>query len=350
MTNDTTAQPTAATDAGGPPPPVVMLQMLTGYWISQALYVAAKLGIADLVAAGTTSAQVLAEQTGVDETALHRLMRALASVGVFTEAGPGSYALTPLADLLRTGTPRSMHAMAIMYNEEQYRTWGDLLHSVRTGQPAFEHLYGMPVFEYFETHPEVDAIFNEAMAGLTAQTTEALLDAYDFAPFSTIVDVGGGYGNILAAILRRHPSASGVLFDQPHVVAAAGPHLAAAEVADRCRTVGGDFFVDELPAGGDAYVLAAILHDWDEARCLTILRQVRQSMPDHGKLLVIELVLTPGDAPDVGKWVDLHMLVMAGGRERTAAGYEALLGQAGFTVRRLVPTGSGPTVVEAVPG
>src|SRR6478735_3901284 len=163
MTNDTTAQPTAATEAGGPPPPVVMLQMLTGYWISQALYAAAKLGIADLVAAGTTSAQVLAEQTGVDETSLHRLLRALASVGVFTETNPGSFALTPLAELLRTGTPRSMHALALMYNEEQYRTWGDLMYSVRTGEPAFEQVYGMPVFQYFETHPEVDATFNAAM-------------------------------------------------------------------------------------------------------------------------------------------------------------------------------------------
>ena len=161
-----------------------------------------------------------------------------------------------------------------------------------------------------------------------------MLAAYDFSPFATIADIGGGHGNILAAILRGHPAASGILFDQPHVVAAAGPYLVASGVADRCRTVGGDFFTDPLPAGADAYVLSQILHDWDDERCLTILRQLRRAIPDHGKLLVLELMLAPGDAPDPGKWVDLHMLVMASGAERAAAGYERLLRSAGFAVER----------------
>jgi hypothetical protein len=346
MANETTAHAEIKT---GTPPPVAMLQMLTGYWVSQALYAAAKLGIADLIASGTTSAQVLAEQTGANESSLHRLLRALASVGVFTETNPGSFALTPLAELLRTGTPRSMHALALMYNEEQYRTWGDLMYSVRTGEPAFEQVYGMPVFQYFETHPEVDATFNAAMTGLSAQTTDALLAAYDFSPFSTIADIGGGHGNILTAILRHHPSASAILFDQPHVVATADLALAAAGIADRCQTVGGDFFTGPLPAGADAYLLSQILHDWDDEHCLTILRQLRQAIPNNSKLLILELVLKPGDAPDFGKWLDLHMLVMNTGRERTAAGYDTLLRPAGFTVARVIPTNAGPAIIEAVP-
>ena len=191
-------------------------------------------------------------------------------------------------------------------------------------------------------------MFNEAMTGWTTQLAGAVVDAYDFSPFETIVDVGGGYGTLLAAILRRNPAARGILFDQPHVVAAAEEHLAAAGVADRCTTVGGDFFV-EVPAGGDAYVLAQILHDWDDERSVAILRQCRRAMPAHGKLLVVELVLPPGEEPFFGKWLDLHMLVMAGARERTAAEYDALFRAAGFALARVVPTPAGPSIVEAVP-
>ncbi len=337
-----------APGTGGPPPPVTLLQMMTGYWAAQAVYVAAKLGVADLLADGPVSGTDLAAATHTDASSLHRMLRALANVGVFTEAAPGTFALTPLADLLRTSVPGSMRALAITYNEEQYRAWGELLHSVTTGGVAFEHLYGMPVFDYFAQHPEADRTFNEAMTSWSEQVAGAVVATYDFAPFGTVVDVGGGYGTLLSAILRGAPRARGVLFDQPHVVAEATGLLTAAGVADRCERVGGDFFA-AVPAGGDAYVLAQILHDWDDARCIAILRHCRRAIPNHGKLLVVELVLPPGEEPFFGKWLDLHMLVMAGGCERTAAEYAVLFRAADFRLARVVPTLPGPSVVEAVP-
>ncbi len=334
--------------AGATPPPTTLLQMMTGYWVSQAVYVAAKLGLADFLTEGPRRSEDLAAATGTHAPSLHRLLRALASAGVFTEASPGHFALTPLAALLRTGVPGSMRALAITYNEEQYRAWGDLLHSVRTGEVAFEHCYGMPIFDYFAQHPEADRVFNEAMIGWTDRVAAAVASTYDFSPFGTVVDVGGGYGALLAAILRRHPMARGILFDQPHVVGSAKELLAAAGIADRCACVGGDFFV-EVPAGGDAYVLAQILHDWDDDRSSAILGQCRRAMPPHGKLLVVELVLPPGEEAFFGKWLDLHMLVMTGGRERTGAEYDALFRAAGLALARVIPTPPGPSVVEAVP-
>ena len=335
-------------DAGASPPRATLLQMMTGYWVSQALYVAAKLGIADLLADGPVDCEDLAAATNTHAPSLQRVLRALASVGVFTEVSPGSFALTPLAELLRTETPGSMSALAIMYAEEQYRAWGELLHSVRTGEMAFDHQFGMGYFEYLAQHPEADRVFNEAMTGWTQQLVGAVVDTYDFSPFHTVVDVGGGYGALLATILRNNPGTRGILFEQPHVIASAEEELVAAGVADRCTFVGGDFFV-EVPAGGDAYVLSQILHDWDDERCVAILGQCRRAMPGHGKLLVVELVLPPGDEPSLGKWLDLHMLVLLGGRERTATEYDALFRAAGFKLARVVPTSPGPSVVEAIP-
>jgi O-methyltransferase domain/Dimerisation domain len=334
--------------AGASLPPATLLQMMTGYWVSQALHVAAKLGIADLLADGPVDCEDLAAATDTHAPSLQRVLRALASVGVFTEVSPGSFALTPLAELLRTETPGSMRALAIMYAEEQYRAWGELLHSVRTGETAFEQQFGMGYFEYLAQHPESDRVFNEAMTGWTHQLVGAVVDTYDFSAFKTVVDVGGGYGALLAAILQNNSGMRGILFDLPHVVASAEEQLAATEVADRCTFVGGDFFA-EVPAGGDAYVLSQILHDWDDERCMAILGQCRRAMPDHGKLLVVELVLPEGDEPFLGKWLDLHMLVLLGSRERTAAEYDTLFRAAGFKLARVVPTPPGPSVVEAVP-
>jgi O-methyltransferase domain/Dimerisation domain len=338
-----------STTAGASPPPVTLLQMMTGYWVSQAVYVAAKLGIADLLVDGPVGCDDLAAATRTHAPSLQRTLRALASVGVFSEVAPGRFALTPPATLLRSATPDSMRALAIMYGEEQYRAWGDFLHSVRTGQPAFEHQFGMGIFEYYTKNPEASAVFNEAMTGWTARLAGAVVDSYDFSPFGTVVDVGGNQGTLLTAILRSHPSTRGVLFDLPHVVAAAEPVLAKAGVDDRCARLGGDFF-EAVPTGGDAYVLASILHDWDDSRCTAILTRCRSAMPAHGKLLIVELVLPAGrDEPFLGKWVDLHMLVMASGRERTAAEYGKLLQVGGFELSRVVPTPAGPSIVEAVP-
>jgi hypothetical protein len=322
--------------------------MMTGYWVTQAVYVAAKLGVADLLTDGSVSCDDLAVMTRTHAPSLHRLLRALASVGVFSEVTPGRFALTPLAALLQGETPNSMRALAIMYAEEQYRAWGDMLHSVRTGQPAFEHQFGMGIFEYFSKNPEASAVFNEAMTGWTMQIADAVVGSYDFSSFGTVVDVGGNQGTLLTAILRRHSATRGILFDLPHVVAGAEPILAKAGVGNRCACIGGDFF-EAVPTGGDVYVLAQILHDWDDNRCVALLTQCRRVMPVHGKLLIVELVLPPGDEPFFGKWLDLHMLVMASGRERTAQEYGKLLRAGGFELSRVVPTPPGPSVVEAVP-
>ena len=239
--NDVLSDPTTAV---APPSPVILLQMMSGRSAHRR--------------AGPI--EELAAETGSDAPSLRRVLRALASVGVFTEASPDVYALTPQAALLQSGTPNSMRALAIMYAEEQYRAWGDLLHSVRTGATAFEHHFGTSYFAYLAQHPEADRIFNEAMTGWTAQLVGAVAEAYDFSPFKTLVDVGGSYGTLLAAILQSNPAAQGILFDQPHVAADARVQLASAGLSGRCTAVGGDFFV-EIPAGGDAYLLAQILHD-----------------------------------------------------------------------------------------
>lgn len=328
--------------------PWKLLQMMTGYWVTQALYVAAKLGIADLLRESPVSCDVLASKTGTHPQSLFRTLRALASVGVFSEVATGEFALTPSAALLQSATPNSMRALAIMYAEEQYRAWGEMLYSVRTGQPAFERQFGMDVFEYFVQNPEAGAVFNEAMTGLTSQVADALANAYDFSGFETIVDIGGNRGTVIAAILRRYPSARGILFDRPNVVASAAEYLAEAGLETRCQRIGGDFFA-AVPSGGDVYLLASILHDWDDDRCVAILTKCRQVMPAHGKLLVVELVLPEGDAPHVGKWVDLHMLVMASGRERTAAQYQGLFLAGGFDLKSVSPIPGGQSVVEAVP-
>jgi hypothetical protein len=322
--------------------------MMTGYWVSQAIYVAAKLGIADLLAEGPRSAEELAAATQAHAGALYRVLRALASVGIFSEVSPSHFALTPLADLLRSGTPNSMRALAIVYAEALYRAWAEALYSVRTGEPAFERVFGVPPFEYFEQNPASGEVFNEAMVGWTSQITQAITAAYEFSPFGTIADIGGGHGALLAAILHSTPAARGILFDLPHVVAGADPFLSAAGVSGRCTRVGGDFFV-EIPAGADAYVLAQILHDWDDEHSVAILRQVRRAMPDHAKLLVVELTLPEGDAPAFGKWMDLHMLVLLNGRERTAAQYAQLFHAAGLTLVRTIPTSTGQSIVEAIP-
>jgi SAM-dependent methyltransferase len=241
-----------------------------------------------------------------------------------------------------------MRALAIMYCEEQYRAWGDMLRSVATGDPAFDRVFGMSYFPYLAQHPEANETFNRAMTGWSAQLDSAVVAAYDFSPFGTVVDVGGGYGRLLIAILTAHPRMRGVLFDQPHVVAVATAGLQAAGVSERCETAGGDFFV-EVPSGGDAYILAQIVHDWDDERSLTILRNCRRAIGPAGKLLLIEMVIAAGNERDLGKFLDLHMLALLGGRERTGAEYRSLLAKASFTLTRIVPTQAGASVVEATP-
>jgi len=229
------------------PPQVALLQMMTGYWVSQAVYVAAKLGIADLLSDGPAHYQGLAAASRADPPSLYRVLRALASVGVFREGETGWFELTPTAALLRSDNPDSMRALALTYCEEQYRTWSDMLKSVETGGTAFDRVFGMSYWAYLAGHPEANEIFNQAMTSWSSQLDRAVLAAYDFGQFKTLIDVGGGYGRLLATILRAHPRLQGVLFDQPHVVEGAVNVFQDAGVSDRCAAVGGDFFAEVGP-------------------------------------------------------------------------------------------------------
>jgi hypothetical protein len=304
-------------------------------------------GVADLLRDSPCSSDDLAVACGAHAPTLYRLLRALASVGVFTELDGHRFALTPLAELLRSDAPGSMRALGRMYGSEQYRAWGELLESVRTGQPAFDRTFGASYFDYLARSPEADAIFNAAMTGWTTQVAEAVIAAYDFSGVDTVVDVGGGHGLLLTTILRAHPAMRGVLFERPHVVKGAQQHLQAAGVTDRCATDGGDFFAS-VTEGGDVYILAQILHDWDDERCGVILANCHRAMHPAGKLLVVEQVLPPANEPSLGKWLALHMLVMLTGRERTEAEYRDLLGAARFDLTRVIPTFSGASIVEGV--
>jgi O-methyltransferase/methyltransferase family protein len=331
-------------------PPLALLHMMTGCWISQALYVAAKLGIADLLQEGPQSCARLAEATQTHAGALYRVLRALASVGVFAEDEMGCFRLTPLADLLRTDAPGSLRAFAIMLGApEHWRAWEGVLHSVRTGQPAFDHVFGIPLFQYFPTHPEAARIFDDAMTSRSGQENTAILAAYDFAAAHTVVDVGGGQGTLLASILEVHPHARGVLFDLPHVIAPARTHIERAGQAARWECVAGDFFT-AVPTGGDCYLLKKVIHDWDDERAQRILTNCRTAMSSAGRLLLMEPLIPPGNEASFNKLLDLLMLVWnAGGRERTEREHQGLLASAGFHLSRVIPTRSGISIIEAVP-
>lgn len=332
-------QPQQAKDLSSPE---ALIQMITGFWISQAIYAAAKLGIADLVKAGPKPCEELAQATGMPTHTLYRLLRALASVGVFREGEEGRFGLTPLAEYLQTGVPSSLRAFAIMQSELQYRAYGEVLHSVKTGETAFNLVWGQELFPYLTQHPTAAAVFDEAMRNYTMQVAAGIVAAYDFSQFGTLVDVGGGNGTLLTAVLQAHPTLCGVLFDLPHVAEEAKQRL-----AERCAIRGGDFFA-AVPSGGDAYLLKWIIHDWDDERAVTLLKNCHRAMTAHGKLLVIEAVIPPGNAPFFHKWTDLTMLVIVGGRERTEAEYHALFEAAGFKLTQIIPTSSEMNVIEGV--
>jgi hypothetical protein len=324
--------------------------MLIGYRISQAIYVAAKLGIADLLKDGPKSSGELATSVGANPDAFHRLLRVLASVGVFAQVDQRRFTLTPMGALLQTGVSGSLWAAAITFGEERnWRPWGELLYSVRTGRSAHEHVYGMGVFEYFNQHPEAGRVASANFRERTASTAEAVVNSYDFSRTHTIVDVGGGHGALLAAILKAHPHLHGTLFDLPPVVEGAKQLMEAEGLVGRCDLVAGDFFVT-VPGGCDAYLLKWILHDWDDERAVTILKNCRRAMREQGKLLLVEQLMPERaeQAPHV-VLADLQMMVMAGGRERTEAEFRALLDAAGFRLTKVVPTQSEFSVIEGVP-
>jgi hypothetical protein len=335
--------------APGLPPERALVQMLMATRVQQAISVAAALGVADLLADGPLTIDELGRAAGAHPAALARLLRALAAHGVFTEAAPGRFALTPLAALLRGGVPGSLRPVALWCGSVAYTVFGGLEHSVRTGEPAFDHLFGMEFFEYLERNPETGALFDAFMARQTAAVAATLPSGYDFSGIGTLVDVGGGRGELLAAILRAHPEMRGILFDRPQVVERARDALREAGLAGRCIAVAGDL-AEAVPPGGDAYLMKSIVHAAPDAEAARWLEACGRAMDGRGRLLLVEFVLPEGNEPHPGKLMDVLMLVGThGGRERTAAEFGALLARAGFRMTRIVPTESFYAVVEAVP-
>jgi hypothetical protein len=331
------------------PPPATMLRLIAGFWVARAVAIAAGLGIADLLREGPKSSGELAAATATHAPSLYRLLRALASVGVFAEEGDGRFALTPLGATLQSGVPGSLHTFAMLQQDEEHlRAWGDLSYSLRTGAIAFDQCFGLDLWRYRARHPESSRLFDQAMAEFTGVVNGPILAGYDFSSLGTVVDVGGGDGALLAALLETHPPMRGVLLDLPHVAAGARRRFEAAGLSGRCEVVAGDFFAS-LPEGGDAYLLKWIIHDWDDQRAVAILGNCRRAMLGRGRLLLIEAVIPAGNAPAFHKFMDLNMMVMTGGRERTAAEYRALLETAGFRLARIVPTATEMSVIEAVP-
>ena len=328
------------------PAPQVIREMVESFKVSQAIYVAVELGIPDLLGDGVRTSDDLAAASGAHPPTLYRLLRALASVGVLHEGPSRDFSLTPTAHSLRSDAPRSIAGWARLQGQGYFwGAWGNLLHSVRTGENAFRAMHGEDVWSYRSTRPELNAIFNEAMVSRTNQATEAILDAYDFSGFKTIVDIGGGSGALLAMILTRHKDSSGVVFDQPHVVEGARPTLMEAGMADRCTTVGGNMF-ESVPGGADAYTMKSILHDWTDEECVQILETVKTAMEPHAKLLILENIVGPPNEDSFTKLSDLNMLVLPGGLERTKDEWQRLLDSVGFRISSIVPTAAGIAIIE----
>jgi hypothetical protein len=329
-------------------PQETILRMLQGTAVAQAIHVAAKLKIADLLTGGARTVDDLAAATQTDPRSLYRLLRALASLGVFAEGDPRTFALTPLAECLRSDVPGSQYAMAVMLGEELFGAWSDLIGSIRTGRPSYETIVGKPIFEYLAEHPEKAKLFDAAMTSVHGRETAAMADAFDFSAFGTLADIGGGNASTLIGLLGRTPSLQGLLFDLPSVMERARSAIAAAGLSERCRVAGGSFF-EAIPEGADAYMLRHIIHDWNDAKSLTILRNVRKVMSPNARLLVVETVIPTSNAPCGAKFLDLVMLIALGGMERTEAEYRDLYTQAGFRLSRIVPTTADVSVIEGVP-
>ena len=342
-----------STSATAVPPQAAAAQLLTqlatGHIVASALQVVLRLGVPDWLARGPRTTGELARAAGVREDGLYRVLRALASVGVFAETSPRRFALTDAGQLLVSGAPGSMRDMGLWITSPfHFKVYAELMHSVQTGQPASEKVTGMPVFEYFPTQPELSEIFNDAMTNLSEGVVRAALDVYDFSGIGVLVDVAGGHGAVLTTILSAYPRMRGVLFDLEHVVAGAWSRIEAMGLNERCTTESGDFFT-AVPAGGDAYILKHIIHDWDDDRAVIILRNIRAAMGGRrGRVILLESVLQPGNAPDFGKIIDLEMMTMPGGRERTADEFRGLFASAGFAMTRIVPTASPLSIVEAI--
>lgn len=328
-----------------------MLQLIAGFRISRILYVAARLGLADLLREAPADSAALASVTGTHAPSLYRLMRALGSIGVLAEDEQHRFSLTALGNSLRSDVPDSLREWAILaLGDEHFRAWGELMRSVRTGDIAFDHVFGTDVWTYRAAHAEHAAIFDQAMAQLVKSYDASLVAAYPFATVDKLVDVGGGDATLLIAILQANPAMHGVLFDLPQVAEHARDRISRADLSHRCEVAAGDAFA-AVPTGGDAYLLSRVIHDWDDEHAVAILDACRREIDNDGRVLLVErlmparVVVSP--AAQSSSLSDLTMLVMNGGRERTETEYRELLDRAGLVLARIVPIETGASVIEA---
>jgi hypothetical protein len=331
------------------PPPLRVIFLSHGTIVATSLALAAELGIADHLADGPRSSEALAQATSTDPRSLYRLLRLLCSIGVFTEIQPDRFTQTPLSEPLRTGVPGSVRSwLRFIGLKIRYHTHAEDLYSIKTGEPVFKRVTGMEFFDYMAAHPEEAEIFNQAMSDFGRDGAAAVAQSYDFSGIGKIIDVGGGHGTLIAAILQKYPLMTGILFDSPQVAERARESIASAGLAQRCEVVGGNFF-KLIPAGCDAYLLRLIIHNWDHERAITILRNCRQAMGEGSRLLLIESVIPPGNELHLGKFADYVMLTtFHGGQERTEEEYGSFLREAGLRLNKVVPTRSHLSILEAV--
>jgi hypothetical protein len=339
-----------STNAAAPPLPAVqrMAQMITGgIWITNALHTAASLRLADLLGAGPQTAMELGDSAGADAGSVYRVLRALASVGVFAEDDEGRFDLTPLAETLRADAPGSLRAMALLFGEPRHlHVWASFLDGVRTGEVPCRLATGSGLFDWLSREPDLLELFEQSMTSFSGFEAQAAVDVYDFSGLRTVVDVGGGSGQLLATVLRANPGLSGVLLELPDVAAGAPELLRRHDVFDRVRVVEGDF-LESVPAG-DAYLLKHILHDWDDEAAVAILRNCRRAMHPGGRVLVVQEALPGGNAPSAGKLLDIQMLLI-GGRERAADEFADLFRAAGMRLSRVVETACPLHIIEGLP-
>src|SRR5713226_2402045 len=331
-----------------PPDLLRLVALMHGFRSTQVTYVIAKLGLADHLAAGPLTAAELASRVKVNPENLGRVLRLAAFYGLVTELPEGRYELTPFARPLRRDVDDSIAPTAVMLGQDHYGAWGALLHSVKSGESAFQHMYGMPMFDYLAKHPDSQADFDAAMSAGTDVFLKSLVDVYDFSEVRVIVDVGGGNGSVSAVILKQNPSLEAVIYDQPQVLQAAERYLSDAGVRARCRLVPGDFFAS-VPDDGDLYILSNIVHDWDDERAVRILRNCRTSMKPSAAVLLLEAVLPEHGRPSVATMFDVNMMVMLTGRERTEAQFRSLLGGAELRLTKVVALSDRLSLIEARP-
>jgi hypothetical protein len=330
-------------------PQALLMQMMIGYWMSQPIYVAAKLGVADKLVDGPRSIDELASELDCHGPSLYRILRATASIGIFAERDDGRFELTSMGQLLRDDVPGSLRGWALWSGDEwHWRAWGKLLEGVKTGKKAFKLEHGVDVWSFLDGEADASYTFNTAMTGNAFQQQGGIVPVYEWDQVGTLVDIGGGEGHLLATILEAHPNVQGVLFDQPSVALLAERQLTERGLGSRMRAEGGDFF-ESVPTGGDAYMITAVIHDWDDESAVRILRNIRAAGGDGGKLLVVEMVVPPGNEFGYGKFSDIEQLACFAGRERTEKEFRELFARAGFELSRIVPTAGPSSIIEGIP-